>query len=86
MTITEQIHQAVLKASPAACTAAFEPDDEIRDSGWGAELTGDVLKSRRSLGPFASTSWVDWNIRGALVRVAAAPVGSGTVRAADLIG
>ncbi|WP_329167004.1 hypothetical protein OHB49_42980 (plasmid) [Streptomyces sp. NBC_01717] len=86
MTITEQTHQAVLKVSPAACTAAFEPDGEIRGGAWGGELTGDVLKSRCSLVPFVDAAWVDWSIRGALVRVAAVPVSSGTVRTTDLIG
>ncbi|WP_406272422.1 IS1380 family transposase [Streptomyces sp. NBC_00191] len=44
MTITEQIHQAVLKVPGSAWTAATEPDGEIRDGAWVAELDGDVLK------------------------------------------
>ncbi|MFE7115376.1 IS1380 family transposase [Streptomyces sp. NPDC057654] len=44
MTITDAIHEAVLKAPPAAWTAAVEPSGEIRDGAWVAELTGDVLK------------------------------------------
>ncbi|BAU87911.1 transposase [Streptomyces laurentii] len=46
MTITDTIHQAVLKIPPAAWTVAVEPDGEIRDGAWVAELTGDVLKGR----------------------------------------
>ncbi|WP_371790430.1 IS1380 family transposase [Streptomyces sp. NBC_01471] len=44
MTITDTIHQAVLEVPPAAWTAAIEPDGEIRDGAWVAELDGDVLK------------------------------------------
>ncbi|GGV92330.1 hypothetical protein GCM10015535_53190 [Streptomyces gelaticus] len=44
MTITEQIHQAVLKVPPAAWTATVEPQGEIRGGAWIAELDGDVLK------------------------------------------
>ncbi|MBM9623796.1 IS1380 family transposase [Streptomyces zhihengii] len=44
MTITEQIHQAVLKAPASAWTAATEPGGEIRDGAWVAELSGDCLK------------------------------------------
>ncbi|MGW3876190.1 IS1380 family transposase [Streptomyces sp. NPDC005055] len=44
MTITDAIHEAVLKVPPAAWTAAGEPGGEIRDGAWVAELTGDVLK------------------------------------------
>ncbi|MET8728264.1 IS1380 family transposase, partial [Streptomyces parvus] len=44
MTITDAIHQAVLKVPPAAWTPAVEPGSEIRDGAWVAELTGDVLK------------------------------------------
>ncbi|WP_329202778.1 MULTISPECIES: IS1380 family transposase [unclassified Streptomyces] len=44
MTITEQIHQAVLKVPPAAWTAAVEPEGEIRDGAWVADLDGDVLR------------------------------------------
>jgi hypothetical protein len=43
MTITDAIHEAVLKVPPAAWTVAVEPDGEIRDGAWVAELTGDVL-------------------------------------------
>lgn len=45
MIITEQIHQAVLKVPAPAWTPAIEPDGEIRDGAWVAELTGDCLKS-----------------------------------------
>lgn len=44
MTITEQIHQAVLKVPASAWTPAVEPGGEIRDGAWTAELDGDVLK------------------------------------------
>ncbi|MGW6396553.1 IS1380 family transposase [Streptomyces sp. NPDC055103] len=44
MTITEQIHQAVLKVPVPAWTAAIEPGGEIRDGAWVAEITGDCLK------------------------------------------
>ena len=43
MTITEQIHQAVLKVPASAWTPAVEPGGEIRDGAWVAELAGDVL-------------------------------------------
>jgi hypothetical protein len=44
MTITEQIHQAVLKAPASAWTPAVEPGGDIRDGAWIAELDGDCLK------------------------------------------
>jgi len=44
MTITDAIHQAVLKVPGSAWTAATEPDGEIRDGAWVAELDGDCLK------------------------------------------
>jgi hypothetical protein len=44
MTITEQIHQAVLKAPASVWTPAVEPGGEIRDGAWIAELDGDCLK------------------------------------------
>ena len=43
MTITDQIHQAVLKVPASAWTPAVEPDGEIRDGAWIAELTGGCL-------------------------------------------
>lgn len=43
MTITEQIHQAVLMVPPSAWTPAVEPGGEIRDGAWAAELSGDFL-------------------------------------------
>ncbi|MEU6201943.1 IS1380 family transposase [Streptomyces sp. NPDC047061] len=43
MTITEQIHQAVLKIPASAWTPAVEPGGRIRDGAWVAELAGDVL-------------------------------------------
>jgi hypothetical protein len=44
MTITEAIHQAVVKVPASAWTPAVEPGGEIRDGAWTAELDGDVLK------------------------------------------
>ncbi len=46
MTVTDAIHQAVLKVPASAWTPAVEPDGEIRAGAWVAELDGDVLKSR----------------------------------------
>ncbi|MGW7239941.1 IS1380 family transposase [Streptomyces sp. NPDC054804] len=43
MTITDTIHQHVLKIPASAWTPAVEKDGEIRDGAWVAELTGDVL-------------------------------------------
>jgi hypothetical protein len=43
MTITEQIHQAVLKIPASTWTPAVEPGGQIRDGAWVCELTGDVL-------------------------------------------
>ncbi len=43
MTITDAIHQAVLKVPLAAWTPAVEPGGEIRDGAWVAELTGGML-------------------------------------------
>ncbi|MFJ2194295.1 IS1380 family transposase, partial [Kitasatospora sp. NPDC087861] len=43
MTITDTIHQAVLKIPVTAWTPAVEPGGEIRDGAWVAELAGDVL-------------------------------------------
>ncbi|MBT2407057.1 MULTISPECIES: IS1380 family transposase [unclassified Streptomyces] len=44
MTITDSIHQAVLKVPAPAWTPAIEPGGEIRDGAWVAELDGDCLK------------------------------------------
>ncbi|WP_329184161.1 IS1380 family transposase [Actinacidiphila glaucinigra] len=44
MTITDAVHQAVLKVPASAWTPAVEPDGEIRDGAWIAELDGDCLK------------------------------------------
>ncbi|MFD3941138.1 IS1380 family transposase, partial [Streptomyces sp. NPDC058618] len=44
MTITDAIHQAVLKVPTSAWTPAVEPDGEVRDGAWVAELTGDCRK------------------------------------------
>ncbi|MFI2207792.1 IS1380 family transposase [Streptomyces sp. NPDC020192] len=41
MTITDAIHQAVLKVPASAWTPAVEPDGDIRDGAWVAELAGD---------------------------------------------
>lgn len=46
MVITEAIHQQVLKVPTSAWTAGVEPDGEIRDGAWVAELAGDVLYGR----------------------------------------
>ncbi|CAM5731210.1 MULTISPECIES: IS1380 family transposase [Streptomyces] len=43
MTITDAIHQAVLKVPASAWTPAAEPDGDIRDGAWIAELSGDCL-------------------------------------------
>lgn len=43
MTVSEQVHQHVLKVPASAWTPAVETDGEIRDGAWVAELTGDVL-------------------------------------------
>ncbi|MCH0560971.1 IS1380 family transposase [Streptomyces sp. MUM 16J] len=44
MTITDAIHQAVLKVPASAWTPAVEPGGEVRDGAWVAELSGDCLK------------------------------------------
>jgi hypothetical protein len=43
MVITDAIHQHVRKVPASAWAPAVEPDGEIRDGAWVAELTGDVL-------------------------------------------
>jgi hypothetical protein len=43
MAITDAIHQDALKVPASAWTPAVEPDGEIRDGAWVAELTGDLL-------------------------------------------
>ncbi|WP_406357435.1 IS1380 family transposase [Streptomyces sp. NBC_01635] len=43
MVITETIHQHVLKIPASAWTPAVEPDGEVRDGAWVAELTGSLL-------------------------------------------
>ena len=43
MTITDAIHQAVLKVPASAWTPAVEADGDIRDGAWVAELAGDCL-------------------------------------------
>jgi hypothetical protein len=43
MTITDAIHQAVLQVPLTAWTPAVEPDGQIRDGAWVAELTGSML-------------------------------------------
>lgn len=43
MTITEQVHTAVLAVPDSAWTPAVEPDGAIRDGAWVAELAGTVL-------------------------------------------
>jgi hypothetical protein len=44
MTITDAVHQAVLQIPAPAWTPAVEPDGQVRDGAWVAELAGDVLK------------------------------------------
>ncbi len=44
MTITDAIHEAVVKVPASAWTPAVEPDGEARDGAWVAELDGDCLK------------------------------------------
>ncbi|MEU2588676.1 IS1380 family transposase [Streptomyces avermitilis] len=44
MTITDAVHQAVLKVPARAWTPAVEPDGEVRPGAWVAELAGGVLK------------------------------------------
>ncbi|MFE1777229.1 IS1380 family transposase [Streptomyces sp. NPDC059008] len=41
MTITDAIHQAVFKVPASAWTPAVEPDGEVRDGAWVAELDTD---------------------------------------------
>jgi hypothetical protein len=43
MTITDAVHQAVLHVPAPAWTPAVEPDGQVRDGAWVAELAGDVL-------------------------------------------
>lgn len=43
MTITDAIHQAVLRIPASAWTVAVEPGGAIREGAWVAELDGDVL-------------------------------------------
>ncbi|KQV20619.1 transposase [Kitasatospora sp. Root187] len=43
MTITEAVHQTVLKIPAPAWTPAVEPGGEVRDGAWVAELASDVL-------------------------------------------
>jgi hypothetical protein len=43
MTVTEMIHQHVLKIPEPAWTPAIETSGEVRDGAWVAELTGDIL-------------------------------------------
>ncbi|WP_329230172.1 IS1380 family transposase [Streptomyces canus] len=44
MTITDAIHQAVLKVPASAWTPAVDPDGDVRDGAWVAELAGDCLR------------------------------------------
>ncbi|MDJ0460552.1 IS1380 family transposase [Streptomyces sp. H27-C3] len=44
MTITDAIHTAVLAVPASAWTPAVEPDGEVRDGAWVAEIGGDCLK------------------------------------------
>ncbi|MFG3002308.1 IS1380 family transposase, partial [Streptomyces sp. NPDC048340] len=44
MTITDAVHQAVLKVPDPAWTPAVEQGGDSRDGAWVAEITGDCLK------------------------------------------
>jgi hypothetical protein len=46
MTVTEAIHEHVLKVPASAWTPAVESDGEARDGAWIAELTGKLLDGR----------------------------------------
>lgn len=46
MTITDAVHQAVLKVPSPAWTPAVEPGGDIRDAAWVTEIAGDVLDGR----------------------------------------
>ncbi|MFF1855396.1 IS1380 family transposase, partial [Streptomyces sp. NPDC058219] len=43
MTVTEQVHEHVLKVPASAWTAAVETSGEVRDGAWVAELIGKLL-------------------------------------------
>lgn len=43
MTITDAVHHAVLAVPASAWSPAIEPDGEIRDGAWVAEIGGDCL-------------------------------------------
>ncbi|WP_455753964.1 IS1380 family transposase [Streptomyces halstedii] len=43
MTVTDTIHQHVLKIPAPAWTAAVEADGQVREGAWAAELTGSLL-------------------------------------------
>jgi len=43
MTVTETIHEHMLKIPDSAWTAAVETDGAVRDGAWAAELTGKLL-------------------------------------------
>lgn len=45
MTVTEAIHEHVLKVPASAWTPAVEADGEARDDAWAAELTGKLLRT-----------------------------------------
>ncbi|MGW7244026.1 IS1380 family transposase [Streptomyces sp. NPDC054804] len=47
MTITDTVHQTVLKVPASAWTPAVEPGGEVRDGAWVAEIGGDCLKGMR---------------------------------------
>jgi hypothetical protein len=44
MTITDAVHHAVLQVPASTWTPAVEPDGQVRDGAWIAELADDVLK------------------------------------------
>ncbi|WP_404816561.1 IS1380 family transposase [Streptomyces thermolineatus] len=44
MTVTDTLHQHILAVPSSAWTPAVEPDGQVRDGAWVAELAGDCLK------------------------------------------
>lgn len=46
MPITDTIHQPVLNVPASDWTPAVEPDGDIRDDAWAAELADDCLNGR----------------------------------------
>lgn len=57
MTITDAIHQAVLKVSASAWTPAVEPDGEIRDGAWVAAHPQPCCSPRQVSPRSGSRTW-----------------------------